>query len=290
MSAAVDCRAVADLTSLRPENASDWHPRKRRLKPRSSSGKPRSWSRAQACRRRPPGPVVIRLRRRYCGRISSCRSTTPSWPGCTVGDVLADPERFEGETLADPLEGVDYGPLQGADHAPVRRHAVDPFSFAHGRTVYELKHDAASVRKAMEKAAKEEVVATFALFAVGCRPRCGRARGRCGSWPRSSPASGLHAINATLKAAVKQHACSKPRRPVRGQPPSGAIRARCCARRSRRDPWLPQMDVLNEVIGAVSGEQAAGTQHRRRHGAGAQASGAEHARIYRRQRTRTRGE
>jgi hypothetical protein len=29
--------------------------------------------------------------------------------GCTVGDVLADPERFEGETLADPLEGVEYG-------------------------------------------------------------------------------------------------------------------------------------------------------------------------------------
>src|SRR6516165_3885499 len=29
--------------------------------------------------------------------------------GCTVGDVLADPERFAGETLADPLEGVAYG-------------------------------------------------------------------------------------------------------------------------------------------------------------------------------------
>lgn len=29
--------------------------------------------------------------------------------GCTVGDVLADPQRFEGATLADPLEGVEYG-------------------------------------------------------------------------------------------------------------------------------------------------------------------------------------
>ena len=29
--------------------------------------------------------------------------------GCTVGDVLADPDRFEGATLADPLEGVGYG-------------------------------------------------------------------------------------------------------------------------------------------------------------------------------------
>src|SRR5262249_51861883 len=27
----------------------------------------------------------------------------------TVADVLADPVRFEGETLADPLEGIEYG-------------------------------------------------------------------------------------------------------------------------------------------------------------------------------------
>jgi hypothetical protein len=29
--------------------------------------------------------------------------------GATVADVLADPARFEGATLADPLEGVEYG-------------------------------------------------------------------------------------------------------------------------------------------------------------------------------------
>ena len=34
--------------------------------------------------------------------------------GCTVGDVLADPERFEGATLADPLEGVELRTLQSA--------------------------------------------------------------------------------------------------------------------------------------------------------------------------------
>jgi hypothetical protein len=75
--------------------------------------------------------------------------------GCTVGDVLADPERFEGETLADPLEGVAYGRcvakiMRRADGTPWIH------SFAHGRTIYELKFDAASVRKAMEKAAKDE--------------------------------------------------------------------------------------------------------------------------------------
>ena len=29
--------------------------------------------------------------------------------GCTVGDVLADPKRFDRRVLADPIEGVAYG-------------------------------------------------------------------------------------------------------------------------------------------------------------------------------------
>ena len=67
----------------------------------------------------------------------------PELAGCTVGDVLADPERFEGETLADPLEGVAYGRcvakiMRRADGTPWIH------SFAHGRTIYELKHDATS--------------------------------------------------------------------------------------------------------------------------------------------------
>ena len=89
----------------------------------------------------------------------------PELAGCTVGDVLANPEFYEGETLADPLEGVDYGPCK----AKIMRRAdgsVWIHSFAHGRTVYELKHDAVSVRRAMQAAAKEETVATFAGLVV----------------------------------------------------------------------------------------------------------------------------
>ena len=33
----------------------------------------------------------------------------PDFAGCTVAEVIADPDRFEGATLADPLEGIDYG-------------------------------------------------------------------------------------------------------------------------------------------------------------------------------------
>jgi hypothetical protein len=40
-------------------------------------------------------------------------------------------------------------------------------SFAHGRATYELKYDAAAIRKAIERADKEEVIAIFiALIAA----------------------------------------------------------------------------------------------------------------------------
>jgi hypothetical protein len=66
----------------------------------------------------------------------------PELAGCTVGDVLADPDRFVGETLADPLEGVDDGPCK----AKIMRRpdgALWIHSYAHGRTVYELSSNTA---------------------------------------------------------------------------------------------------------------------------------------------------
>lgn len=39
-------------------------------------------------------------------------------------------------------------------------------SFAHGRTIYELKLDAAALRKAMEAAAKSDVAKAFCWLAV----------------------------------------------------------------------------------------------------------------------------
>ncbi len=72
--------------------------------------------------------------------------------GITVADVLADPARFEGATLADPPEGVEYGACKARI---MRRANGTPWihSFAHGRTVYEIKLDWRAVRAAVERLA-----------------------------------------------------------------------------------------------------------------------------------------
>ena len=76
--------------------------------------------------------------------------------GCSVADVLRDPRRFVGATLADPIEGPDYGRCV----AKVMRRqdgTVSIHSFAHGRTVYDLKYDAAAVRQAIEQTANRDL-------------------------------------------------------------------------------------------------------------------------------------
>ena len=89
----------------------------------------------------------------------------PDLAGKTVADTLADPDHFEGETLADPLEGVDYGRCK----AKVFRRGDGTLwinSFAHGGITYELKLDAAGVRRVMEAAAAKDVVAVFVRLAL----------------------------------------------------------------------------------------------------------------------------
>jgi hypothetical protein len=62
--------------------------------------------------------------------------------GCTVGDVLADPKRFDRKVLADPIEGTAYGRTTAV--VMLRRSDSHPWikSFAHGGTSYTLEYDA----------------------------------------------------------------------------------------------------------------------------------------------------
>jgi hypothetical protein len=177
----------------------------------------------------------------------------PELAGSTVGDVLADPERYEGETLADPLEGVAYGRCKAKI---MRRADGTPWihSFAHGRTTYALKHDATSVRKAMEKAAKKDVVEVFtSLGVVADFDAVERAELRQLAQTRSS--AGLRVIDGAFKAAQGKQAAQE----------AEWVRAQRAARRQDPRPYiqtplldaefLPVMKTLNEVLGAVGGRQ-----------------------------------
>jgi hypothetical protein len=124
--------------------------------------------------------------------------------GATVGDVLADPARFEGATLADPLEGVEYGCCKAkvmlrADGTPWIH------SFAHGRTVYELKLDARAVQAGIEQAGDEAVVDTFVRLALAAELDDVEFQ-KLLKYTAERAGIGVRAVNSKFKAAKLQQA------------------------------------------------------------------------------------
>jgi hypothetical protein len=176
--------------------------------------------------------------------------------GCTVGDVLADPARFESATLADPLEGIAYGRcvalvMRRADGAPWIH------SFAHGKTIYVLKHNAASVAAAIAKAANADVAHIFVAFALDAELDPGELTKLRNDVAKRS-GMGRRDVDALLKDAREA-------REKKRQQENRVRRAR-----ERQDPrpqlqcppddaqWIPQMDVLNNVIEATADRHAPG--------------------------------
>jgi hypothetical protein len=84
----------------------------------------------------------------------------------TVAAVLAAPDMYIGETLADPVEGLDYGRckakvLRGANGALVIH------TFAHGGALYHLRYDARSAAAALDSAPADGIVDhAMAVFAT----------------------------------------------------------------------------------------------------------------------------
>jgi hypothetical protein len=168
--------------------------------------------------------------------------------GCRVGDVLADPARFEGATLADPLEGVDYGTckariMRRADGAPWIN------SFAHGRTVYKLKHNSTTVCAAMDQAADSAVVKTLVRLSLVADLSSDELEELRNA---AAERSGLtkRTISTMLKAADQERAAKQKqqrqeRQIAERQDPRPAISVPNDDAR-----WLPQMDLMNDVIGA----------------------------------------
>jgi hypothetical protein len=168
--------------------------------------------------------------------------------GCTVADVLADPARFEGATLADPLEGTDYGVCK----AKVMRRAdgsVWVHSFAHGRTVYDLKLNATALRAAMELTEKEAVVKLFIELAVAADLDDEEVEGLRNLAAEKSEIN-RRTIAGMLKAAFEKKTAQRIQE----------MRIRWLAQRQdprpvievpRFDaPWLPQVGTINDVLGS----------------------------------------
>jgi hypothetical protein len=174
----------------------------------------------------------------------------PELAGSTVADVIADPARFEGATLADPLEGVAYGICK----AQVQRRADSSLwihSFAHGRTTYELKLNAAAVRAALERADQAKVVELFLDLALTADLNAVEIDALRRLVAEKS-GTGLRELTNSLKAAQAKRAAQQ------------AEEARARKRAARQDPrptidvpqtddaWLPVVSAINEVLGAVA--------------------------------------
>ena len=97
-----------------------------------------------------------------------------------VADILADPERYHDETLADPIEGREYGPgkaklyFYGGGSVVIN-------SFAHGGIVYRLRHRPDYIASKVEEAG-EDAPNVLARMDHLCR-RC--RRGEKGAVARS---------------------------------------------------------------------------------------------------------
>jgi hypothetical protein len=169
--------------------------------------------------------------------------------GSTVRDVLAAPEKFIDATLADPIEGVQYG----AGKAKVMQHADGlPWihSFAHGCAVYALRYDVATAKTLVEAASAETAVDVFIRCVLASTFNPAEVEALRNLAAKIS-GIGRRAISAMLKEARQKQAVERAR-----------------ARRERRmeqrpdprptldlpldgDEWLPMMTAVNEVLGAA---------------------------------------
>jgi hypothetical protein len=171
----------------------------------------------------------------------------PELEGKTVADVLADPVAFEGETLADPLEGIDYSRCKAKI---MRRADGTPWinSFAHGRTTYELKLDAKAIRAAMDGAPTDEVlsVLTDMLQQSDVKPAeqddlIAHAGKRTGI--------GVNTVKRQIRIAAKAQARESAKQ-AQAQRMAERTDTRPMLETPAGDaPWRPMMGALGEVYG-----------------------------------------
>ena len=132
----------------------------------------------------------------------------------SVGDVLAEPDGFIGETLADPLEGAGYG----RGKAIVLRSKIEPQqivinSFAHGHAFYRLCHDARTVSAALDKADPRHVVDILCAMAGQAKIEADEMVGLIAA-ASAKAKIGIRPIHVRLKAERAQREASPPPSPA----------------------------------------------------------------------------
>jgi hypothetical protein len=171
--------------------------------------------------------------------------------GVTAADVLRDPKRFEGRTLADPVEGISYGRSKARvmiqyDGAPLIH------SFAHGRAVYRLQWDYAAARAAIEQAAPDAVVEVLKTFDRLAEFTAAETKQLCDLVAKTS-GIGVRPIEQDLRAARAE---TKKRRDKEKR------REKLAARKDVRprihaplpdEERIPVMNTINAVLSQVEG-------------------------------------
>jgi hypothetical protein len=161
--------------------------------------------------------------------------------------VLADPASYEGATLADPLEGVEYGRCKARI---MRRADGTPWihSFAHGRTVYEPQYDAASVHAVLDHTPQAEAADLFVQLAVAADLDAAELED-LRDLVADRVSVGKRAIERKLKTAQQEHDRRRAEE-ERNRRAAERTDPRPCIPAPQPDaPWLPQMEALNQILG-----------------------------------------
>jgi hypothetical protein len=168
----------------------------------------------------------------------------PALGGASVADVLADPERYEGETLADPVEGVGYG-VAKAKVLLRPDGTVLIHSFAHGRTVYVLKHDAASVRALLEGTRTDALLDRFAQLVLDADLNDAE-RIELRNLVHTRIGIGVRIIEQTVRRAQQGRAeAERKRRAAQRTDPRPRIQTP-----AEDAEFTPHMQKLNDVLGS----------------------------------------
>ena len=149
-------KAVPDLTAVEEADYQRLVAAERaRLRPVAKSEQKR-WIAREGAKLGPDGERIVKaaLAKRILSGAWSLEFDDDELGAVTVDAIMADPGKYDGETLADPIDGIEYGP--GKAKLFVNDDGTIVInSFAHGGRAFRLLHSAASARAAIERAGKE---------------------------------------------------------------------------------------------------------------------------------------